>query len=92
MCCASNIGSRFPQGFKYCTLELLDTPTQNIMNHFERAAEFINQCREEKGRVLVHCFAGKSRASTITLSYILSQMKIDLRTSLKHLQRQRPIA
>lgn len=71
---------------------MLDTPTQNIMNYFEQAQNFINICKEKKGKILIHCFAGKSRASTITISYLMAVLKLDFRQSLDHLQRQRPIA
>ena len=90
--CATNIGKRFPAEFTYEVLPLLDTPTQNIMNYFEQAQNFINSCKEKKGKILVHCFAGKSRASTITISYLMAVLKLDFRQSLDHLKRQRPIA
>ena len=64
----------------------------HIAEHFTAGRDFINKCREKKGKVLVHCFAGKSRASTITLSYIMKEMQIDLKTSFEHLKAQRPIA
>jgi protein-tyrosine phosphatase len=42
--------------------------------------------------VLVHCFAGKSRASTITLSYMMTEMHLNLKESFEHLKNKRPIA
>ena len=65
---------------------------QNIVAYFEQANAFIEKCRAVRGKILVHCFAGKSRASTITLSYMMKHGGLDLRTALNHLQRQRPIA
>ena len=90
--CASTIGPRFPKDYEYKVLELLDKPDENITAHFESAQAFINSCREKKGRVLVHCFAGKSRASTITLSYMMSEMRVMLKESYEHLKERRPIA
>ena len=90
--CASGIGQRFQDKFTYLQLPLLDTPVCNIKEHFEAARAFINQCKEAKGKILVHCFAGKSRASTITLSYMMAEMQVDLKQSFEHLKSQRPIA
>lgn len=65
---ADKINARFPDDFKYLLLPLLDTPTQNILQYFAEANKFIVDALESdpNARVLVHCFAGKSRASTIT--------------------------
>ena len=43
-------------------------------------------------RILVHCFAGKSRASTITTAFLMRKQGLDLRQSLLHLRACRPIA
>lgn len=92
--CASNINPRFPNDFTYKVLELLDTPTQNIVKHFKEADDWIEEVlrADPKHKVLVHCFAGKSRASTITLSYLMKHHKTDLRTGILHLKAARPIA
>ena len=71
---------------------MLDKPDENIKVHFDEAREFINKAREAKGRVLVHCFAGKSRASTITISYMMGEMGKNLKESYEHLKKCRPIA
>ncbi len=42
--------------------------------------------------MLVHCFAGKSRASTITLSYLILELGLPLKEALLHLKKRRPIA
>ena len=89
---ASAIKQNFPELVKYHQLPLLDTPSQSVQEHFESAWKFINECREAKGRILVHCFAGKSRASTVTLSYIMSEMKVNLKDAYDHLKKCRPIA
>ena len=42
--------------------------------------------------MLIHCFAGKSRASTITCSFLMKKRGYNLRDSLLHLRACRPIA
>jgi hypothetical protein len=91
---ADNINPRFPDEFKYLVLPLLDTPIQNIKKHFEEAVAFIEGALSSnvKHKVLVHCFAGKSRASTITLAFLMQSMNVPLDVGLRHLKAQRPIA
>ena len=91
---ASNIGARFKDTLTYKTLALLDSPNQNIVQHFEDATDWIEQVLREgqENKVLIHCFAGKSRASTITCSFLMRKQRLDLRQSLLHLRACRPIA
>ena len=91
---ADKINARFADDFKYLLLPLLDTPTQNILQFFAEANKFIVDALESdpNARVLIHCFAGKSRASTITTQFLMTYMKIQLDTALRHVKRCRPIA
>lgn len=97
--CAAKIKPRFESSFKYKVLPLLDSPNQNILEHVEEANQFIREARSEnypgqppKNKVLVHCFAGKSRATTFTLCYMIKEMKISLKEGLERIWKVRPIA
>jgi protein-tyrosine phosphatase len=50
----------------------LDAPTTNLYKYFERTTRFIHEARCEGGNVLIHCAAGISRSSTITLAYLMT--------------------
>ena len=45
-----------------------------------------------KKKVLVHCFAGKSRATSFTLGYMIKIKKIPLKEGLEMVWKVRPIA
>lgn len=47
-----------------------DCAGQNMMQHLETAIDFIDKSLKE-GNVLVHCFAGVSRSSTLVISYLM---------------------
>ena len=94
MTAAANIGQRFKDQLQYKVLNLLDTPNQNIVQHFEEATDWIDSVLRENPshKVLVHCFAGKSRATTITCSYLMRKQGLPLRQALLHVRACRPIA
>ncbi len=41
---------------KYLRLNLLDCPEQDIKQYFDKAGEFIEECLNEKGKILVHWY------------------------------------
>jgi dual specificity phosphatase 12 len=45
-----------------------------------------------KGKVLVHCFAGKSRATSFTLGFLIKEKKFTLKEGLELIWKVRPIA
>jgi len=72
----------------------MDCPTQKVTDRFEEAIEFIEKARtgNPKSKILIHCFAGKSRASTFTLAYMIFKMRVTLFDGMDHLKKCRPIA
>ena len=77
----------------------MDSPNQNILTFVDQAIKFINSANAEnvegeapKNKVLVHCFAGKSRATSFTLAYLMKEKKINLKDGLDMIWKVRPIA
>ena len=69
------------------------------MTHVDRAVDFIKgalsgnvQGEAPKNKVLVHCFAGKSRATTFLLAYLMKEKAINLKDGLEMVWKVRPIA
>jgi len=91
---AANIGQRYKEDFQYKQLNLLDSPNQNIVKFLDETAEWIDDVlrSDPAHRVLIHCFAGKSRATTITCAYLMRKQGLTLREALLHVRACRPIA
>jgi len=65
-----NSRPRFPTEFEYMVLDLQDCEQQDIMQHFTKCFDFIDEGRQAGG-ILVHCLAGVSRSATIAIGYMM---------------------
>jgi len=90
--CAAIIPPQFPEDFEYLHLSLEDTAAQNIDDMFDRGIPFIVHALKNGGKVFVHCFAGKSRATTMCCAYLIHSMRIPFSKALEMVKEVRPIA
>nr|XP_034899713.1 dual specificity protein phosphatase PHS1-like isoform X2 [Populus alba] len=79
--CANEIGqseSQHPDLFQYKNFSITDDEDSNISCIFEEASDFIDHVESVGGRVLVHCFEGRSRSATLVLAYLMLRKKLTL--------------
>ena len=88
---SSHIRNSFPHKFKYLRIPILDGSGQNISNFFEETYAFIESARKTNGRVLVHCYAGISRSSTIVIAYIMRKHLSTFLSTFMLVKNKRPI-
>ena len=69
--CALELPDYFPKRFNYLSLNLDDTPSQNLNDAFEKSYRFIHSAITNGGRVLVHCYAGISRSASMVIYYLM---------------------
>ncbi|WOL12169.1 dual specificity protein phosphatase PHS1-like [Canna indica] len=72
--CANEIGqsdSQNPEIFEYQNFSVSDNDEEDISGLFEEASHFIDYVEKLGGKILVHCFEGKSRSATVVLAYLM---------------------
>ncbi|XP_020521295.1 dual specificity protein phosphatase PHS1 isoform X2 [Amborella trichopoda] len=79
--CSNETGqseSQYPELFEYKNFSICDTDDAKINNLFEDASDFIEHVESLGGKVLVHCFEGRSRSATVVLAYLILRKKFTL--------------
>ncbi|KAL6627850.1 hypothetical protein ACP70R_031576 [Stipagrostis hirtigluma subsp. patula] len=72
--CANELGqseSQQPCLFNYRNFSIKDVDNADIGDIFQDASDFIDYVQHMCGKVLVHCFEGKSRSATVVLAYLM---------------------
>jgi protein-tyrosine phosphatase len=59
--------------------------------YFEQACQFIEEARQEKGSVLVHCVCGVSRSTTLCCAYLMKHHSMTIEQALVQLRSRRHI-
>lgn len=77
-------------GIKYMQIDILDCPTEMIINHFQKSFEFIGGAMREGGCVFVHCGRGISRSGTIVMAYLMQTRNLDVSGAFSLVSQRRP--
>ena len=88
---ADVVESKF-ENIKYLNFNLRDISNENIECCFYETFDFIEQCAQEKGRVLVHCVQGISRSTTLVISYVMLKKGLTYDEVFNFVQLKRQIA
>ncbi|CAA7023411.1 unnamed protein product [Microthlaspi erraticum] len=79
--CANEIGqsdTQYPDLFEYQNFCITDDEDAEIETIFQEALDFINHGEETGGKILVHCFEGRSRSATVVLAYLMLRKNLTL--------------
>lgn len=74
----------------YLKIPVLDTPSEEIAAHFEKAIDFISESVRNGHGVLVHCVYGVSRSSTLMCAYLMKKHNMTQRQAILHVKERRP--
>ena len=85
----SGIGPIYPETFKYKNIDIGDTKSSCLNEHFSECVEFIDEAISNGGKVYVHCMCGISRSATIVASYLIKKHKYCDQSAIDLIKMQR---
>ena len=75
-CAGGDINVVYPINFKVHKFKANDHWKYNLIEqHMTECIEFIDKCRANGDKILVHCMAGMNRSATITVGYLMHYFK-----------------
>ena len=94
VCVARGIRNVFVNKYKYNTVEILDSASESLLDHLPETLAWMHAAlsSDPQAKILVHCFAGRSRSVSIILAYLMVWHRITLRVALHHVRSIRPAA
>ncbi|CAF0922519.1 unnamed protein product [Didymodactylos carnosus] len=72
------INPALPEHIKVKKIPLKDITEENISEQFDIVYDFLNEIKQQGGRVLIHCVVGRSRSASLVLSYLMKAEKMNL--------------
>eukprot|EP00744_Colponema_vietnamica_P011546 GILI01016240.1.p1 GENE.GILI01016240.1~~GILI01016240.1.p1 ORF type:complete len:197 (-),score=31.00 GILI01016240.1:346-936(-) len=82
-CSPQDSSCYFPDQFEYEVLDWEDTDRQDIAKDLERVADVIDKKLEDNIPVMVHCFMGISRSSSVIIGYLFLKRSMTLYDAFK---------
>uniref|UniRef100_A0A7E4WDD7 protein-tyrosine-phosphatase n=1 Tax=Panagrellus redivivus TaxID=6233 RepID=A0A7E4WDD7_PANRE len=67
-----------------------DSYSAKLLEHFEKAFQFIDNAKAQNEKVLLHCLAGISRSATLAIGYVMYLLKRDSDSAYNYVKKQRP--
>jgi len=90
--CAGSVAPNYYEDtFVYKTLQLRDSPKEDVLEIFTHVVQFIDNASANGGRVFVHCQRGVSRGPTIALSYIMWSQRLTYKQAYPIMKQSRSV-
>jgi protein-tyrosine phosphatase len=89
---ADGIKPRFPELFTYKCIDFLDLGTADLLGILPECFDYIEQAQALGGKVLLHCFAGKSRSASVCIAYVMRNSRISLLEAFRYVRERRNCA
>lgn len=92
LCLSDVIRLNFPEKFTYLRVPMVDQTDYDILQDLPDIFKFIEEVKEAQGKLLVHCYQGKSRSSAVCCAYLMKYHNHTLASALDTIREVRPIA
>lgn len=83
------IRPQHPDHFHYMVLDMDDSNLEMIIPKVKAVTEYIDECLNSNGKVLVHGNAGMCRSAALVVGYIMSKFGVTFKKANKYVQSKR---
>ena len=83
------INKKLPKDIKELHLKIKDFDGFEVYNYFDEANEYINKCKTEGSRLLVHCKLGISRSASFIIAYLIKYNNMSVEEALEFVKQKR---
>lgn len=71
-------------------ISCLDLPSTDLLqNVLPQSIDFIESCRSQNGKILVHCNAGVSRSASIVIGYLMKKQQCSFKSAYEKVKSKR---
>lgn len=88
---ASEVHQFCDSGIFRLIIPVEDSSTENLLQYFPRATEFILAALCNGGHVLVHCLAGASRSPTVVAAFLMEVFRLSPTQAIEKIRLSRPL-
>ena len=88
-CAVECNNTKLPMDIEEYHLDVKDSEKFDIIEYFNEANDFINKCRLDGGKILVHCKFGISRSPTFIIAYLSRYNKLTIDEALRFVAQKR---
>ena len=92
LCLCEGVRDKFlNHNIKYLHVCCEDNPSFDIALKFIECCDFVDSVLKSNGKILIHCFKGQSRASTIAMAYLMLRRGLSFDSALECCRKNRPV-
>lgn len=79
-----------PGSIKCLSIQAIDAEGYDILSHYDQIHDFLEGCRKEELRVLVHCAQGVNRSVALVVAYLMRITRKDAYEVVEQIASTRP--
>lgn len=92
VCLSDVIRLNFTDSFEYLRVSMVDRAEYDILEELPKIFDFILTAKASGGRILIHCYQGKSRSCAVCCAYLIKYCDHTLMSALDLIREVRPCA
>ena len=89
---ASGTGLQYSEKIQHKIIEANDDPSFDLSYAFDKGADYIDKQRNLGNTIIVHCYAGISRSSSMCIAYLMKYKKMNFDEAISLIKVCRSVA